>query len=1319
MKTSFQITVLLCLVATGYYLGGIFPLPSFLEMPQRIEAISEPQQINEQEEVITQAPTETPAEVATQAAAAEKEDTSITLHIEEEQISEDLPPAAATQYKSVNAPYVYYPAFTSDTESKNIPYSLYTGPRFSDSQMEEFKTRALASAPSRTILENLGHGNAAIIPLQGMKGRYLHLKLLDNNSHSPDTTGRSHISGIYFAKADGEILSHSKYSLLNEVNMAFYGQDPPANMLNGNNERFWRSADSSKFPYSFTVDCKSSQNADYLIIARRAPTGWLPFFKNFEMELSNKRGPEKAIKLNANNFVTSKAAEEKLQGKPFVAICDAAGTISLRHYNGNKLGGKMSWTLWADKSQSYQAYIRLKNYNQSLSGKYQFNRKAGKITSNKFSHQLTTSQAQTYTLQLAASAADLENILAIDLVPMSQRKHYLSQISKPEVNILQPDLDRLHPDIVKKMEKVADGNYDIRTTVPQKIKKGQNGYVIITTEAKKVSLTSLDAFIRHKQSRGFNVQIITEKDYGGGTGQQASINIRQWLQDNYKKRKLLYALFLGNPHPKLGDTPYKLVGEKLWPTDYYFADLSGDWDKNKNGIYADEGDYGKGGINGKPDIYVGRIPFYGIDDAFGNAKHVDTMLERVIRYENQAGDLAWRHNIYYAGDTFERTQNFFYEYLSHNGAKLVRHTHSPNLQYGPDVDHYRQPETIKSQNNGKFGFVYYQEHGYPQGIGMMSTGGAEQLSDKNPAVYALGGCDVASPEHPDNVSFALLRNNGVAVYAGTRSVWSCRQHRWTKHTKYYPRLFFGMSTGETLWTTRADQSRDSVIGGTNFLINLLGDPSVVSMPQTTGETLSVSPGFDIQLSAIHGDLNLPTVSYEVQNNGPNTESYEIKHVNCLNVSPTRFSLRPGKFKTVEISVKSPEKLNTGEHKLAFKVSSKTQSKQLTLVANIQPRDQIYYNNFDSPITFVDNDKKKVDLTPEQTLTEGKFGAASKVSSYKSLIKTNHWGDRKSYTISYYQNIKKAANFDIIKTGPISIHLNGGKVKVWKRPAGYVYGPNPGAKTYDGPRYKAGQWQHVAIVYDRPNSKLTISVDGKSETHKLDYTDNIGFTSAQLEFPAKGDNEYSIDDLSIYNYPLNTRDLAIVAKQQFIAPTLPNENSKVNPSNVVLSWRNETSAPAKLEVSADPNFKRIVYSKKAAQGAKVSGLKNDMRYYWRVNHPSGRSFVTSNLVRSFQTDKTVQPMDFEVTEIKLPVAPIGVSGYNKRLNGFVSGLDREQAKGLTFSKVSGPEWLRIYPDGSLFTNYGPTPSDKGRNKFKVKITATDGTTEVVDFIVEAK
>ena len=90
-----------------------------------------------------------------------------------------------------------------------------------------------------------------------------------------------------------------------------------------------------------------------------------------------------------------------------------------------------------------------------------------------------------------------------------------------------------------------------------------------------------------------------------------------------------------------------------------------------------------------------------------------------------------------------------------------------------------------------------------------------------------------------------------------------------------------------------------------------------------------------------------------------------------------------------------------------------------------------------------------------------------------------------------------------------------------------------------------------------------------------------------------------------------------------------------------------------------------------------------------------------MVRSFTTDSSVQPIKFEVKSINLPVAGIGVSGYNKRLNPFVTGLGRNMARKITYSKLSGPNWLRVYPDGLLFTNYGPTKRDTGKNKFQAE------------------
>ncbi|MFC4996186.1 hypothetical protein [Rubritalea tangerina] len=273
------------------------------------------------------------------------------------------------------------------------------------------------------------------------------------------------------------------------------------------------------------------------------------------------------------------------------------------------------------------------------------------------------------------------------------------------------------------------------------------------------------------------------------------------------------------------------------------------------------------------------------------------------------------------------------------------------------------------------------------------------MSDEVPAVYALGGCDVASPEFPENVSFALLRNNGVAVYAGTRSVWACKQHGWAKHTKYYPRLFFGMSTVKHSGPPAPTKPEAPPFGGTNFLINLLGDPSIVPMPETTGETLSVSPAFPIRLTAIQGDPSLPSVDYEVQNNGPTTQRYTIKTVPGLKADIKSCELKPGDFKRFKLSIDAPEKLSTGSHEFLMQIASPSEKKQVTLIADIIEKSQVYANNFDSPVGFIDKDRKPAKIPTEQSLTKGVSGSATNVTQFKAQLKTPHWGNRKSYTVS--------------------------------------------------------------------------------------------------------------------------------------------------------------------------------------------------------------------------------------------------------------------------------------------------------------------------------
>lgn len=132
------------------------------------------------------------------------------------------------------------------------------------------------------------------------------------------------------------------------------------------------------------------------------------------------------------------------------------------------------------------------------------------------------------------------------------------------------------------------------------------GYAIVTTNAiAKGSNKMLAAFESFKKSQGRTVHIVTEDEYGSGTGGTAE-KIRQWLKDNYVSLGIKWVLLIGNPDPDDpdsptdagGDVPMKMCwprrheyckyygGEKA-PTDHFFADLTGDWDLDKDGYYGE------------------------------------------------------------------------------------------------------------------------------------------------------------------------------------------------------------------------------------------------------------------------------------------------------------------------------------------------------------------------------------------------------------------------------------------------------------------------------------------------------------------------------------------------------------------------------------------------------------------------------------------------------------------------------------------------------------------------------------------------------------
>jgi len=61
------------------------------------------------------------------------------------------------------------------------------------------------------------------------------------------------------------------------------------------------------------------------------------------------------------------------------------------------------------------------------------------------------------------------------------------------------------------------------------------------------------------------------------------------------------------------------------PTDYYYADLTSDWDSDKDGYY---GEYQQDNVDFENELIVGRIPFDDINT-------IKEILDRSIEFENK------------------------------------------------------------------------------------------------------------------------------------------------------------------------------------------------------------------------------------------------------------------------------------------------------------------------------------------------------------------------------------------------------------------------------------------------------------------------------------------------------------------------------------------------------------------------------------------------------------------------------------------------------------------------------------------------------------
>ena len=80
-----------------------------------------------------------------------------------------------------------------------------------------------------------------------------------------------------------------------------------------------------------------------------------------------------------------------------------------------------------------------------------------------------------------------------------------------------------------------------------------------------------------------------------------------------------------------------------------------DWDSNGNGVFAEYSNFagGRDVIDYYPDVSVGRLPFR-------YESEVDVVVDKIIEYENNAGDSWFKRSIFIAGDGAPPARGYSY-----------------------------------------------------------------------------------------------------------------------------------------------------------------------------------------------------------------------------------------------------------------------------------------------------------------------------------------------------------------------------------------------------------------------------------------------------------------------------------------------------------------------------------------------------------------------------------------------------------------------------------------------------------------------------------
>jgi len=323
-------------------------------------------------------------------------------------------------------------------------------------------------------------------------------------------------------------------------------------------------------------------------------------------------------------------------------------------------------------------------------------------------------------------------------------------------------------------------------------------FVIVTTDA---LLSSLNDFVDWKNSLGFSVNLVTidwiESNYSGA---ELADKIRNFLVDKYLDWGIQYVLLVGD----ITDIPMKMTypdssdhsGGGGTPTDYYYADLTGNWDSDGDGYY---GEYGQDDVDFVPEVIVGRIPWSSSGD-------VSAICSKLISTESDTS--SWKRNSLLLAAMITFANENGNGWPATDGAALMEELMQYVLVDWVNTTMYEKSglapssypcsyplnlsNVISQWGSNDYGIVGICCHGSHQGVWrkiwssddgddipednemdweyFLSTSEVTSLNNTHTPVGFICACGTGYPEEY-NLGKALLRYGSSGVVAASRSAW--------------------------------------------------------------------------------------------------------------------------------------------------------------------------------------------------------------------------------------------------------------------------------------------------------------------------------------------------------------------------------------------------------------------------------------------------------------------------------------------------------------------------------------------------------------------